>query len=78
MMYRRWRYDAFATHNDVARLTRNDAMLAINHQRSDIIMRSRHHWQSQHHLQKVNIIEKDHICLLDKYGLFLGAAGLQY
>ncbi len=59
MKPRLWRYDVFRfAQNDVARFTRNDAMFAINHQRSDIIRRSRHHWQRQHHLPKANIIEK--------------------
>ena len=28
-----------------------------------IIRRSRHHWRSQHHLPKANIIQKTHLCL---------------
>ena len=43
---------------DVARFTRNDAMFAIMCRQTHIIRRSRHHWQSQHHLPKANIIQK--------------------
>ena len=31
MMHRLRRYDVFASHNDVARFTRNDAMFAPKH-----------------------------------------------
>ena len=40
-----------------------------------IIRRSRHHWRSQHHLPKANIIQKSLICLPDKLGFFVGAPG---
>ena len=48
---------------DVARFTRNDAMFASMCRQAHIIRRSRHHWQSQHHLPKANIIQKTHLCL---------------
>ena len=38
-----------------------------------IIRRSRHHWRSQHHLPKANIIQKSLICLVDKLGFFVGS-----
>ena len=40
-----------------------------------IIRRSRHHWRSQHHLPKANIIQKSLICQVDKLGFFVGAGG---
>ena len=64
MMYRLWRYDVFRfAQNDVARFTRNDAMFALMCPQAHIIRRSRHHWHSQHHLPKANIIQKKHLCL---------------
>ena len=42
---------------DVARFTRNDAMFASMCRRHTSLAK-RHHWQSQHHLPKANIIEK--------------------
>ena len=37
-----------------------------------IIRRSRHHWRSQHHLPKANIIQKRNFCLVDKSSFFVG------
>ena len=37
--------------------------------------RREHNWRSQHQLPKANIIQKDHICPVDKCGLFVGAGG---
>ena len=43
---------------DVAPVGRNDAMFAPMCRQAHIIRRRRHHWRSQHHLPKANIIEK--------------------
>ncbi len=43
---------------DVATFDSNDAMFAIMCRKAHTIRRSRHHWQSQHHLPKANIIKK--------------------
>ena len=48
---------------DVAPVGRNDAMFAPMCRQAHIIRRSRHHWRSQHHLPKANIIQKTHLCL---------------
>ena len=39
--------------------------------KAHIIRRSRHHWRSQHHLPKANIIQKSLIYLVDKLGFFV-------
>ena len=57
---------------DVAPVGRNDAMFAPMCRQAHIIRRSRHHWRSQHHLPKANIIQKSLICLVDKLGFFVG------
>ena len=63
MMHRLWRYDVMLSHNDIARITRNDAMFAIKCGEATHHSRSEHHWQRQHHLPKANIIQKSHLCL---------------
>ena len=64
MKHRLRRYDVFRfAQNDVARFTRNDAMFALMCPQAHIIRRSRHHWHSQHHFPKANIIQKTHLCL---------------
>ena len=71
-MHRLWRYDVFRfAQNDVARFTRNDAMFAPMCPQAHIIRRSRHHWRSQHHLPKANIIQKTHLCLGRQKCVFL-------
>ncbi len=63
MKHRLRRYDVFRfAQNDVAPVGRNDAMFAPMCRQAHIIRRSRHHWQSQHHLPKANIIQKRLIC----------------
>ena len=69
------RYDVFRyAQNDVAPL-RSAMMRCLpqNVAKPRIIRRSRHHWRSQHHLPKANIIQKSLICLVDKLGFFVGA-----
>ena len=43
---------------------RNDAMFAPMCPQAHIIRRSRHHWRSQHHLPKANIIQKSLVSLM--------------
>ena len=75
MMHRLRRYDVFRfAQNDVAPVGRNDAMFAPMCRQAHIIRRSRHHWRSQHHLPKANIIQKSLICPVDKLGFFVGGA----
>ena len=63
---------------DVARIPRNDAMFAQNVAKPRIIRRSRHHWQSQHHLLKANIIQKSTFVLVDKSAfLLVGITGFE-
>ena len=60
---------------DVAPFGRNDAMFAPMCPQAHIIRRSRHHWQSQHHLPKANIIQKNTPLSVDKSAFLLVGDG---
>ena len=59
---------------DVAPFGRNDAMFAIMCRQAHIIRRSRHHWQSQHHLPQANIIKKRQVSF-EACRFLVGAGG---